>query len=125
MNSEKKKKTPVAKVDTARLNRTPEQWEACKQEAMVHNSNALEVLKSRQEEIQRQAASVPTPTPKPAVATPTQHEKASPTALETNRSALEELKRRQAEIQRQASIRSPAAAYCNPFALGGWLCPST
>lgn len=108
VNSDKKKKSPVAKVDTARLNRTPEQWEARKQEAMAHNSNALEVLKRRQEEIQRQA---PAPTPKPAVA--------SPVALETNRNALEELKRRQAEIQRQFNDPSPAAAYCNPFALGG------
>ncbi|MFM5598224.1 hypothetical protein ACET7H_00970 [Aeromonas veronii] len=108
VNNDKKKKSPVAKVDTARLHRTPEQWEACKQEAMAHNSNALEALKRRQEEIQRQA---PAPTPKPAVA--------SPVALETNRNALEELKRRQAEIQRQFNDPSPAAAYCNPFALGG------
>ncbi|WP_143245336.1 helix-turn-helix domain-containing protein [Aeromonas veronii] len=72
VNSEKKKKSPVAKVDTARLNRTPEQWEARKQEAMAHNSNALE-----------------------------------------------ELKRRQEEIQRQFNDPSPAAAYCNQFALGG------
>ncbi|HAT2712727.1 TPA: hypothetical protein I8303_001436 [Aeromonas hydrophila] len=118
VNNDKKKKSPVAKVDTARLHRTPEQWEARKQEAMAHNSNALEVLKRKQEEIQRQAASVqepaqkpaPAPTPKPAVA--------SPVALETNRNALAELKRRQAEIERQFNDPSPAAAYCNPFALG-------
>ncbi|MGN5146105.1 hypothetical protein [Aeromonas veronii] len=138
VNSDKKKKSPVAKVDTARLHRTPEQWEARKQEAMAHNSNALEALKRRQEEIQRQAASVQEPVQEPvtnsqpqslpqepvtnsqplepAVATPTQHETADP--LETNRNALEELKRRQAEIQRQFNDSSPAAAYCNPFALG-------